>query len=54
METIRDLLGMTIVVTGATSGMGREKFAHSRMFIEYDDETTVGTCGMHCAVIDLI
>jgi hypothetical protein len=35
-------------------GMGREKFAHSRMFIEYDDGTTKGTCGMHCAVIDLI
>ena len=35
-------------------GMDREKFAHSRMFIEYDDGTTEGTCSIHCAAIDLI
>jgi copper chaperone NosL len=34
-------------------GMNREMFAHSRMLIEYDDGTTVGTCSLHCAVIDL-
>ncbi len=34
-------------------GMDREKFAHSRIFIEYDDETTEGTCSLHCAAIDL-
>ncbi len=35
-------------------GMDREKFAHSRMLIEYDDGTTEGTCSIHCAAIDLI
>lgn len=34
-------------------GMDREKFGHSRMLIEYDDGTTVGTCSIHCAAIDL-
>ena len=33
-------------------GMDREKFAHSRIFIEYDDGTTEGTCSLHCAAID--
>ncbi|MBU1054022.1 MAG: nitrous oxide reductase accessory protein NosL [Proteobacteria bacterium] len=32
--------------------MDREKFAHSRIFIEYDDGTTEGTCSLHCAAID--
>jgi len=32
-------------------GMDREKFAHSRMFIEYDDGATEGTCSIHCAAI---
>jgi len=34
-------------------GMDREKFGHSRMFIEYDDGTSVGTCSIHCATVDL-
>jgi nitrous oxide reductase accessory protein NosL len=34
-------------------GMDRQKFAHSRIFIEYDDGSTVGTCSIHCAAIDL-
>ena len=34
-------------------GMNRETFAHSRMVIEYDDGTTMGTCSLHCAVVDL-
>lgn len=34
-------------------GMDREKFAYSRMYIEYDDGTTEGTCSIHCAAIDL-
>ncbi len=34
-------------------GMDREKFAHSRMLIEYTDGTTVGTCSIHCAAVDL-
>ena len=34
-------------------GMDRERFAHSRMLIEYEDGTAVGTCSIHCAAIDL-
>ncbi len=33
-------------------GMDRAKFAHSRVFIEYEDGTTEGTCSIHCAAID--
>ena len=34
-------------------GMNRETFAHSRMLIEYNDGTIVGTCSLHCAAVDL-
>ncbi len=34
-------------------GMDREKFAHSRMLIEYDDGTTVATCSLHCVAVDM-
>jgi nitrous oxide reductase accessory protein NosL len=34
-------------------GMSREAFSYSRMLIEYDDGTKVGTCSIHCAVRDL-
>jgi len=34
-------------------GMNRETFAHSRMLIEYDDGTSVGTCSLHCVSVDL-
>ncbi len=34
-------------------GMDRAKFAHSRIYIEYDDNSTLGTCSIHCAAIDL-
>jgi copper chaperone NosL len=34
-------------------GMDREKFGHSRMLIEYDDGTSVGTCSVHCVAVDL-
>ena len=34
-------------------GMNRETFAYSRMLIEYNDGTIVGTCSLHCAAIDL-
>jgi copper chaperone NosL len=34
-------------------GMDREKFAHSRVLIEYDDGSIVPTCSIHCAVVDL-
>jgi copper chaperone NosL len=33
-------------------GMDREKFAHSRVFVEYEDGSTEGTCSIHCAAID--
>lgn len=34
-------------------GMDREKFAHSRMLIDYDDGSILGTCSIHCAAVDL-
>ncbi|MCP3869624.1 MAG: NosL family protein [Gammaproteobacteria bacterium] len=34
-------------------GMHRAKFAHSRMLIEYEGGSSVGTCSLHCAAIDL-
>jgi nitrous oxide reductase accessory protein NosL len=34
-------------------GMDREKFASSRMLIEYENGTTIGTCSIHCAAVDL-
>lgn len=34
-------------------GMDREKFASSRVLIEYDDGSTLGTCSLHCAALDL-
>jgi len=34
-------------------GMNREKFAASRMVIDYDDGTSVGLCSIHCAAVEL-
>jgi len=34
-------------------GMDRTKFAHSRVYINYDDGSSVGTCSLHCAAMDL-
>ena len=34
-------------------GMDREKFASTRMLIEYANGTTIGTCSIHCAAVDL-
>jgi copper chaperone NosL len=34
-------------------GMDREKFAHSRMLVEYDDGTSLGTCSLHCMAVEL-
>lgn len=34
-------------------GMDREKFAHSRVFIQYDDGSVLGTCSIHCAAADI-
>jgi hypothetical protein len=34
-------------------GMDREKFAHSRMLIDYGDGSGLGSCSLHCAAVDL-
>src|SRR4030042_888649 len=34
-------------------GMNRQQFAHSRMYVEYDDGTVMGTCSIHCLAVDL-
>ena len=34
-------------------GMDRQKFAHSRVWVEYDDGATLGTCSIHCAAVDM-
>jgi len=34
-------------------GMDRQKFSHSRMLIEYEDGSSVGTCSIHCVAVDL-
>ena len=34
-------------------GMDREKFASTRMLVEYANGTTIGTCSVHCAAVDL-
>jgi len=33
-------------------GMDRAKFAHSRVYVVYEDGSTQGTCSIHCAAID--
>jgi len=35
-------------------GMDRAQFAHSRMVVEYEDGTSLGTCSIHCLAIELI
>jgi copper chaperone NosL len=35
-------------------GMNRAQFAHSRMVVEYEDGTSLGTCSIHCLAIELI
>lgn len=34
-------------------GMDREKFAHSRVLVTYDDGSEFGACSLHCAAIDM-
>jgi copper chaperone NosL len=34
-------------------GMDRARFASTRMLVEYGNGTTIGTCSIHCAAIDL-
>jgi copper chaperone NosL len=33
-------------------GMDRQKFSHSRVFVEYEGGATEGTCSLHCAAIN--
>ena len=33
-------------------GMDRQKFSHSRMLLEYEDGSSVGTCSIHCVAVD--
>ena len=33
-------------------GMDREKFAHSRFYVEFEDGSTQGTCSVHCSAVD--
>lgn len=33
-------------------GMDREKFAHSRFFVEFEDGSSQGTCSIHCTAVD--
>jgi nitrous oxide reductase accessory protein NosL len=34
-------------------GMDRAKFAATRMLVEYENGTVIGTCSIHCAAVDL-
>jgi copper chaperone NosL len=34
-------------------GMDRQVYAHSRMLIEYDEPSTVGTCSIHCSANEI-
>jgi nitrous oxide reductase accessory protein NosL len=34
-------------------GMDRVAFAHGRMLIKYADGTTVGTCSLNCAAVEM-
>ncbi|MDW7771973.1 MAG: nitrous oxide reductase accessory protein NosL [Desulfobulbaceae bacterium] len=34
-------------------GMDRTKFAHSRIYVQYDDGSSAGTCSLHCAAMEM-
>jgi copper chaperone NosL len=34
-------------------GMDREKFSHSRMLVNYEDGSSLGTCSIHCLAVEL-
>ncbi len=61
-------LGLTFCMTGGAwaqqediqnhpscpfCGMDREKFAHSRVLVAYDDDSESGACSLHCAALDM-
>ena len=37
----------------ASCGMDRKAFGYSRMLLQYEDGAMVGTCSLHCAVVEL-
>ena len=37
----------------ASCGMDRKAYGYSRMLIQYEDGAMVGTCSLHCAVVEL-
>ena len=64
LVTVSTLVAKPVIASGPASdiishascqycGMDREKFAHSRMLIEFDDGSTVATCSLHCTAVDL-
>jgi copper chaperone NosL len=42
-----------LIMTCDYCGMDRGQYAHSRMFITYDDLSEFGACSLHCAALDL-
>jgi nitrous oxide reductase accessory protein NosL len=34
-------------------GMDRDKYAHSRVLVEFDDGTSIGSCSIRCAAVEL-
>jgi copper chaperone NosL len=34
-------------------GMDRLEYAHSRVYLQYDDGSTFGACSLHCAALDI-
>ncbi len=34
-------------------GMDRTEYAHSRVYLQYDDGSTFGACSLHCAALDI-
>ena len=34
-------------------GMDRTKFAHSRVYVQYDDGSSIGACSIHCGAVDM-
>jgi copper chaperone NosL len=37
----------------ASCGMDRKAYGYSRMLIQYEDGAMVGTCSLHCAIVEL-
>jgi copper chaperone NosL len=37
----------------AQCGMHRDKFAHSRVYIQFSDGSSTGTCSVNCAAVEL-